>query len=318
MITKSINRAIIELQKENVIAIPTETVYGLAANAFSETAVHKIFSLKKRPLHNPLIVHIASLEDLSKIALNIPEKAFQLAKIFWPGPLTMILDKHPDVPSIVTAGKEKVAVRIPNHPVTLELLSQLSFPLAAPSANPFGSISPTCAQHVLDYFKNDLEVILDGGSCESGIESTIIGFENNEPIIYRLGALTIEAIEKEVGPLRFILKNDKSPVAPGMLSRHYAPKTETFLTNDIKSLIKSFPDKKIGVLVFSKSIKDIQIVHSEILSVEGKLEEAAKNLYAALHRLDEKELDIIIAEIMPDNGLGKAINDRLQRAIKKS
>lgn len=317
MITQNINKAITELNQDNVIAIPTETVYGLAGNAFSEVAVNKIFALKKRPLHNPLIVHISSIRDLKTIAINIPIKALQLAQKFWPGSLTLILDKHPDVPTIVTAGNKKVAVRIPNHPLTLELLNQLKFPLAAPSANPFGSISPTCAQHVLDYFSDTLEVILDGGYCEKGIESTIVGFENNEPVLYRLGAITIEEIEKVVGSLKFETKNDQSPIAPGMLSRHYAPKTEIYLTNNIKSLIKTFPNKKIGVLVFSKSIIDSQIIHTEILSNQGKLEEAAKNLYAALHRLDKKNLDIIIAEIMPDISLGKAMNDRLQRAIKK-
>lgn len=318
MITQNINKAITELKQDNVIAIPTETVYGLAGNAFSETAIKKIFSLKNRPLFNPLIVHISKIEELTKIALNIPDKALQLAQKFWPGSLTLILDKHPDIPYIVTAGNEKVAVRIPNHPMTLELLNQLSFPLAAPSANPFGSISPTSAKHVLDYFSDTLEVILDGGTCENGIESTIVGFENNEPTLYRLGALTIEEIEKEVGPLKYKVKNDQTPIAPGMLSRHYAPNTETFLTNDVKSLIKSFPGKKIGVLVFSKSIIHPQIADIEILSPQEKLEEAAKNLYAALHRLDKKNLDIIIAEIMPDSGLGKVMNDRLQRAIKKS
>jgi L-threonylcarbamoyladenylate synthase len=318
MITQNINKAITELIQDNVVAIPTETVYGLAGNAFSELAVNKIFSLKKRPLHNPLIVHISSINDLKTIAINIPDKAMKLARKFWPGSLTLILDKHPDIPYIVTAGNEKVAVRVPNHPLTLELLNQLTFPLAAPSANPFGSISPTSAQHVLDYFSDQLEVILDGGPCENGIESTIVGFENNEPIVYRLGALTIEEIENEVGPVKFNVKNDQSPIAPGMLSRHYAPNTETFLTNNIKSLIKTFPDKKIGVLVFSKPINDSQIIHTEILSNQGKLEEAAKNLYAALHRLDERNLDIIIAEIMPDIGIGKAMNDRLQRAIKKN
>ena len=318
MITNSIELAIQNLKQNDIVAIPTETVYGLAGNAFSEFAVNKIFSLKKRPLHNPLIVHISSINKLDTIAKNIPDKALQLAKKFWPGSLTLILDKHSNIPSIVTAGNDKVAVRIPNHPITLQLLNQLPFPLAAPSANPFGSISPTSAQHVFDYFKNELEIILDGGSCAYGIESTIIGFENNEPIIYRLGALTIEEIEKEIGPLKYKIKNDKSPVAPGMLSKHYAPKTETFLTNNVKTLIKSFPNKKIGVLLFSKSVCNSQIVHCEILSTDGKLEEAAKNLYASLHRLDEKKLDIIIAEIMPDYGLGKAINGRLQRAIKNS
>ncbi len=317
MITNSIEDAAVKLKNNELIAIPTETVYGLAANAYSELAVQKIFDLKKRPAHNPLIVHIKSSNQLNDVAKDIPEKALKLAKHFWPGPLTLVLKKQNHIPDLVTAGKDTVAIRVPNHPITLQLLDKLGFPLAAPSANPFGSISPTCAQHVLNYFSDKLEIILDGGPCEKGIESTIIGFENNEPVLYRLGSISTDEIEKLIGTVTFYNNKQNEIKAPGMLSRHYAPITETFLTNDVKSLIKSFPDKKIGLILFQDQIFDTKNVFKEILSSNGNMAEAAKNLYAALHRLDKGSFDLIIAEKFPNEGLGKSINDRLERATKK-
>jgi L-threonylcarbamoyladenylate synthase len=185
--TTNIATAAQALIKDEIIAIPTETVYGLAGNAYSENALKKIFELKKRPFYNPLIVHIKSTQFLDMVATDIPDMARKLAEEFWPGSLTLVLKKQSHIPDIVTAGKETVAVRVPNHPVALALLEKLEFPLAAPSANPFGSISPTTAMHVSNYFKENLEIILDGGACQNGIESTIIGFENNQPILYRHG-----------------------------------------------------------------------------------------------------------------------------------
>jgi L-threonylcarbamoyladenylate synthase len=318
MITKNIDKAITLLNQENIIAIPTETVYGLAGNIFSEIALKKIFELKNRPFNNPLIVHVKSIDQIQKIASEIPEIAFKLAEKFWPGPLTLVLKKQPHISDLVTANKDTVAIRMPNHKRTLELLQKLDFPLAAPSANPFGSISPTSSKHVLDYFNDKLELILEGGNCEEGIESTIIGFEDNQVVLYRHGSITIDEIEKVVGKITDNSKNDIDPKAPGMFSRHYAPKTDTFLTNNVVELIKSFPNQKIGLLLFQNDIKNPSIKYQEILSKSGDLSEAARNLYAAMHRLDEKNIDIIIAEIMPDSGLGRTMNDRLQRAIKKS
>lgn len=318
MITTDIESAKYELISDGIIAIPTETVYGLAGNAFSVKAVKKIFSLKKRPLYNPLIVHIKSADFLPNVASEIPEIAMKLAKAFWPGPLTLVLKKQPHVPDLVTSGKETVAIRVPNHPLTLRLLEQLDFPLAAPSANPFGSISPTTAKHVFSYFENELNVILDGGECQKGIESTIIGFEDEQPVVYRLGSLSVEQIEEKIGPVMHKTQsNDNAPIAPGMLSRHYAPKTDTFLTTDVEALIKSYPNKKIGVLLFQNRIYQFPTELQEVLSASGDLNESAKNLYAAMHRLDKLNLDLIIAERLPDEGLGKTINDKLERASKK-
>jgi len=316
IISTDINKAIQILNQDDLVAIPTETVYGLAGNIYSEKAIQKIFELKKRPHFNPLIVHVGSLQQLDLLVEDIPEKAKILGNTFWPGPLTMVLKKKDCVPNSVTAGKNTVAVRIPNHPVALQLLQSLDFPLAAPSANIFGSISPTNANHVANYFQNDLQMILDGGNCQKGIESTIIGFENNEPVLYRLGSLSIEDIENSIGKVQIKNNNEKSPDAPGMLSRHYAPKTQTFLFKEIEPFIQSNTNKKIGLLLFDKPSKS-NVIHQEILSKNSDLKEAAANLYAALHKLDKMNLDIIIAQEFPDQELGKSINDRLLRATKK-
>ena len=313
IISKDIQKAVDLLTAEQLVAIPTETVYGLAGNIFSEKAIKSIFSTKKRPFFNPLIVHIPSVNSLDNIVTDIPEKAKKLANAFWPGSMTLVLKKSDKIPDLITANKNTVAVRVPNHPTTLKLLQKLPFPLAAPSANPFGSISPTKAEHVEGYFKNDIKMVLDGGACTNGIESTIIGFENDEPVIYRLGALALEEIEAVVGAIKIKNKKETSPDAPGMLARHYAPSTKTILVEDIASVIKNFSNKKIGVIVFKNSLNNDSLTEI-ILSKKGDLTEAASNLYDTLHLLDKQNLDIIIAERFPDFDLGKSINDRLNRA----
>ena len=227
-ISNDIAKAIEILNNEDVIAIPTETVYGLAGNIYSEKAIRKIFEVKQRPLFNPLIVHIHSTDQLEELVTDIPYNAKILAEKFWPGALTLLLKKKPSVPDLITAGKDTVAVRIPNHPITLQLLKELSFPLAAPSANPFNRISPTSAVHVERYFKHKIKMVLEGGACVNGIESTIIGFENNEPVLYRLGSIALEDIEAVIGSVRVHNKSENAPNAPGMLLKHYAPKTKTF------------------------------------------------------------------------------------------
>ena len=317
MLSKDLNKAKEALLKNELIAIPTETVYGLAGNAFSETAIKKIFELKKRPLFNPLIVHLKSVENLHDIACDIPNIAFKLANEFWPGPLTLVLKKQEHISDLISAGKKTVAVRVPSHPLTLALLDALDFPLAAPSANPFGSISPTNAEHVLNYFGEGLNIILDGGECEKGVDSTIIGFENDQPVLYRHGSISIEDIEKITGKLSITVNSEKSPNSLGMLSRHYAPKTDTYLTENIPELLKSFEGKKVGLLLFQNPIQKNNNISQEFLSKSGDFAEAAKNLYAAMHRLDQNNLDVIIAERLPDIGLGKTINDKLERATKK-
>ncbi|MFD1062881.1 L-threonylcarbamoyladenylate synthase [Winogradskyella litorisediminis] len=323
VISKDIKKAVALLNAEELVAIPTETVYGLAGNIFSEKAINSIFETKKRPHFNPLIVHITDAEKLTDIVSHIPKKAKLLANAFWPGPITLVLKKKAIIPDIVTAGKDTVAVRVPNHHLTLELLNALDFPLAAPSANPFNRISPTSAEHVEGYFKNQIKMVLDGGTCKSGIESTIIGFENDNPIIYRLGSTSIEAIEDVVGKveikntaLKTLSNASENPSAPGMLARHYAPRTTTILVDDVNSAVLQYEGKKIGVLLFKNELESENISFQIILSKSGNLEEAASKLYDALHQLDGANLDIIIAERFPNFGLGKSINDRLNRATK--
>jgi len=316
IISKDISKAVRLLNNEELVAIPTETVYGLAGNIYSEKAINAIFKTKQRPKFNPLIVHIHNVEYLENIVEYIPEKARLLADAFWPGPITLVLKKKNEIPDLITAGKTTVAVRVPNHPVTLELLRQLDFPLAAPSANPFNRISPTTAKHVEDYFINDLKMVLDGGPCQSGIESTIIGFEKDEPIIYRLGSTPIEAIENVVGKISIKNKKEVAPDAPGMLERHYAPTTKTILTDNLQKAIQQYQGKRIGLLVYNDISNDDAIDYKIVLSEEKSLQEAASKLYDALHQLDGQNLDIIIAERLPDYDLGKSINDRLQRATK--
>ena len=316
MITSDLNQVKTALINGDIIALPTETVYGLAANIYLDSALEKVFKLKKRPSYNPLIIHISNAGILEQIAKNIPAKARELANVFWPGPLTLVLEKQDQIPNRITAGKPTVAVRVPNHPIALQLLESLNFPLAAPSANPFGSLSPTSAKHVALYFKEEINFILDGGPCFCGLESTIIGFENDKPILYRHGAISIEEIEKIIGPIKIKNQNSKNPSAPGMLTRHYAPKTQIQINDDISLALAQNPDKKIGVLSFRKNKKIKTEIHQEVLSISGDLNEASKNLYAALHRLDQMNLDLIISSFFPEKGLGKTINDRLKRAIK--
>lgn len=316
IISKDISKAITLLNNEELVAIPTETVYGLAGNIYSKKAINAIFKTKKRPLFNPLIVHIANIDYLETIVAEVPEKARRLANAFWPGPITLVLKKKPTIPDLITAGKTTVAVRIPNHPMTLELLTKLDFPLAAPSANPFNRISPTTAQHVEGYFKNEIKMVLDGGPCQKGIESTIIGFENGEPIVYRLGSTSIEDLEAVVGKVEIKNKKEAAPEAPGMLERHYAPKTKTVLTSHLTETLEDYKDLRIGLLTYNDILNDDAIDFKIVLSESKNLEEAASKLYDALHQLDHQNLDIIIAEQLPDYGLGKSINDRLFRATK--
>ena len=317
MITNDLNQVKAALVNDDIIALPTETVYGLAANIYSRSAIEKVYKLKMRPANNPLIVHISKPSILNEVAKNIPSKALELANVFWPGPLTLILEKNDQIPDRITAGKKTVAVRIPNHPIALKLLNSLNFPLAAPSANPSGSISPTSAEHVSLYFKKELNFILDGGSCLHGLESTIIGFENNNPILYRLGAITIEKIEEIIGPIKVKNQNDSDPSSPGMLSKHYSPKTQIQIIKNICDAVKHNKTKKIGVLSLEKKSRLDSQIYQEVLSPSGNIEEAAKNFYAALHRLDHMNLDLIVTSFFPDKGIGKTINDRLKRAVKK-
>ena len=302
------------LSEGKLVAIPTETVYGLAANALNAEAVFDIFKVKERPAFDPLIVHVPSLECIDKYAMNVPALAYELAKTFWPGPLTLVLPKKSIIPDLVCSGLPTVGLRMPSHPLTLELLNSLEFPLAAPSANPFGYISPTTAKHVNDQLGGKIPYILDGGPCRVGLESTIVGFEGDEILIYRLGGLTLEAIRKIAPNCKLALNTSSNPQAPGMLKSHYASRHPLYI-GEITSLIKKFAGKKIGIISFKDDFSaSSDVVHQEILSPIGNLDEAAVKLFSAMRSLDAFSLDIILSETFPDTGLGRAINDRLKRA----
>ena len=310
---EQISKATELLIQGKVVAIPTETVYGLAANALNENAVTEIFKIKNRPFFDPLIVHIADETEVEKYTTSFSEKAKKLAKEFWPGPLTLILPKNETIPDLVTSGLPFVGLRVPDHPLTLQLLKQLSFPLAAPSANPFGYVSPTTASHVEEQLGSKIPYILDGGPCEVGLESTIIMFENDEsPVILRLGGLSIESIENCIGKVSINIASHSKPNSPGQLDKHYATRTPLKLISEMD--LNTINRSKTGAIVLHIPFDFLPIENQKILSENASLEEAAKNLFAAMRELDNMDLELILTEIFPSTGLGPAINDRLNRA----
>jgi len=316
-IGKDIAEAKRHLEGGGLVAIPTETVYGLAANAFNEEAVTKIFKAKNRPSFDPLIVHTNSLKKIETFVEGIPEQAKKLVSTFWPGPLTILLKKKSIVPDLVTSGLDSVAVRIPNHPMTLELLSQLDFPLAAPSANPFGYVSPTMAEHVNAQLGEKVGYVLDGGACEVGVESTIVSFLNEKPRVLRLGGLAVEKIEALIGEVEINQHSSSAPAAPGMLKSHYSPGKTIVLINDF-SLNNEDNNAEIGAIVFNTPLENIPLENQLILSRSGDLDEAARNLFSSLRLLDQNpNIKTILTEYVPNEGLGRAINDRIKRATAK-
>ncbi len=317
-IGKDIFKAATVLKNSGVVAIPTETVYGLAANALDEKAVAQIFTVKNRPTFNPLIIHIAHKDDLKKYVATVPEVAEKLIEKFWPGPLTLLLPKKANVPHIVTASLPNVAIRVPDHALTLQLLQALDFPLAAPSANPFGYISPTTPAHVQRQIGEKIPYILDGGACHQGVESTIVGFEDNIPVVFRLGAIPLEALQEVAGEVKLFKKSVTKIESPGMLPYHYSPKTPLYITSNVTELLTSFDPQDTGVITFHEQIDNIPAEHVKVLSANADVSEAARNLYSALHDLDGMNLKAIIAEQFPDDGLGKTLNDRLERAGKRT
>lgn len=312
-IGKDIIKAKDFLEEGMLVAIPTETVYGLAANALDPIAVAKIFEAKERPTFDPLIVHISRLSDALNYVTAIHSSLLKLAQTFWPGPLTLLLPKKSNIPDLVTSGLDRVGVRVPDHALTLELLRSLKFPLAAPSANPFGYISPTKAAHVQKQLGKKISYILDGGDCSVGLESTIVGEENGEIIIYRLGGLSVEQIEAVVGKVSVQLNQSSNPKAPGQLKSHYSPKKPVYIGN-LKELQATYSEKKIGAIIFGKSNFLNPNILIKDLSSSKNYQEAAANLFSFLRDLDESDVDLIICELLPEQGLGLAINDRLRRA----
>ena len=313
-----IKRAANYLNDGDVVAIPTETVYGLAASILSEKGIQKIYELKGRPNNNPLIVHVASIEEISKWVEVWPEKAKILADAFMPGPITLVMPKSNKIPHYVTSGQDTVGIRVPNHPLFVELLKSLPAPLAAPSANPSNATSATQAKHVVSYFKSkDLPYVLDGGACTNGLESTIVGFEKNEVVIYRVGAITIEQIERWVGKVKRATTK-KHTLTPGMFTRHYAPKTPLIMIDDLDAYTKQYPEAHVAILYTGKKKKSSNAKITYInLSESDNLEEVGQKLYATLLALDEQSYDALLIQPFPSTDLGITLNDRLTRATAK-
>lgn len=314
-IGQDIQQAAQHLRNGGLVAIPTETVYGLAANAFDPDAVIRIFEAKKRPLFNPLIVHTASADQLTAFAGPVPTPLMQLSERFWPGPLTLLLPRKETIHPVVTAGSPLVAVRIPAHPLTLSLLSAIPFPLAAPSANLFGTVSPTTAQHVADQFGDTLDYILDGGPCKVGIESTIVKMGDDGQVwVLRPGGVPMEALAEVLGYMpKRVRSESETPEAPGMLRSHYAPGIPLVL-GKIDELLPQYAEKKLAILSLNSTFTGNNILTQVQLSTSGDLHLAARHLFGALRDLESCGADFILAEPVPDTGIGIAINDRLQRA----
>ncbi len=298
------------ISEGGVVAVPTETVYGLCANALDGAAVAKIFEVKRRPRFDPLIIHVSSIEEARSLVTNFPRVATELAERFWPGPLTLVLPRGRRVRDIAAAGLPTVAVRMPDHPMTLAVIRKAGVPVAAPSANPFGGVSPTTADHVRLHLGGNIDMVLDGGPCRVGVESTIVSLSEDPPVLLRPGGTTREEIEDITGPLAMPVDADR-PASPGRLSHHYAPKTPLVLCDQVAPPVAACC---AGLLAFRPPSRRDGFAAVEVLSQGGDLREAATNLFAAIHRLDAMNLEVIFAERLPPRGLGAAINDRLERA----
>ena len=311
----NIKRAVEALKSGELVAFPTETVYGLGADGLNETAVAKIFEVKKRPNFNPLILHVSSIEMLNSVASYSSEKVKLLAENFWPGPLTLILKKKEIVPYLVTSGLETVAVRMPNNKIALELINKLGQPIAAPSANSFSKLSPTKAEHVEKQLGDKVNIILDGGKCEVGVESTIIEVTEDSQILLRPGGISKKDIENIIGKLSESILKTTTPNSPGQLEIHYAPNVPIKFYDE--KLLKSFSSLKLGGIFFSEVKKNNYFAVTKILSKNKDFREAASNLFSYLHEMEGLNLDIIFVERIEQNGLGIAIMDRLTKAVNK-
>ena len=300
------------LQRGGIVAIPTETVYGLAGNAYDPTALAKIFEAKKRPHFDPLIVHIAAMDELKNVAAEVPEVARKLAEAYWPGPMTLVLPKTERIPDLATSGLSTVAVRFPNHPIAQKIIRLAGIPLAAPSANLFQHVSPTTAQHVAEQLGNIIDGIVDGGNCGVGVESTIIAFPDGKPTILRPGGITPEMVKAIAGSVEIheSKSNPKGPMlAPGMIDRHYRPQVPLFY-----GPVPENAKLPAGTVRIALGNTASAIPATLNLSPSGNLQEATANLYAFMRQLDKPENQLILVDPIPNEGLGIACNDRLRRA----
>ncbi len=321
MIGTSVSEAASHLKAGKLVAIPTETVYGLAAVIRLDESVLQIFKAKNRPAFDPLIVHVPSLEAVKPLVKEIPPSAEKLAKAFWPGPLTLLFKKSELVSDLVSSGLPTVAVRVPQHDITLNLLRELGEPVAAPSANPFGYVSPTTAKHVEQQLGGALAYILDGGPAQVGLESTIVSCLDNEVKVLRLGGLSLEQLSAVLGfTPRLELSTHSNPQAPGQLDKHYATHTPLFLSENWTSdlLAKKKSGESWALITLGPEFNLPEGCTNYPLSLKGDIDEAASNLFALMRKLDELNFNGIVAQRLPDKGLGRAMNDRLQRAAHRN
>jgi L-threonylcarbamoyladenylate synthase len=311
---ENITKAAHIIKKGGIVAFPTETVYGLGADVFNIKAVEKIFSIKKRPFFDPLIVHISDIKQLDLLVKKVDENILKLAQKFWPGPLTIVTEKNENVPDMVTANLPTVAVRMPNHRAALQLIREAGTPIAAPSANKFGMLSPTNANHVLKQLKN-IDFIIDDGNTEVGIESTVISLNSEGFKLLRPGVISEQDLSTVIKYTdnKFFM-HERGLQSPGLLKSHYSPKIPLYILGEEQVNSSS---KKIGFLTFGTNKEKNNDIVVENLSPTKNLKEAATKLYEALHRLEESGVELIIAEPVPETGIGIAIMDRLRKAAAK-
>jgi L-threonylcarbamoyladenylate synthase len=340
-----IARAAAVIRAGGLVAFPTETVYGLGADALNEDAVRKIFLAKERPADDPLIVHIASASQLPQLARQIPQRAWDLIERFWPGPLTLVLPKTERVPTVTTGGLDTVAVRMPSHPVAKRLIELSAVPIAAPSANRFGRPSPTIAKHVWEDLHGRIDLILDGGPTPIGVESTVLDLTVDPPMVLRPGGVTLEELRAVLGDVQMLdaAHTEAAKRSPGTRSRHYAPRAQVLLVEQgaAEAALKELSGKRVGVLVLRDQASPGPYIFAGQMAGEGEqsrrksgpspcrggaggeviiiqmprsLKAYARRLFAALRELDEQGVDVIVVEKLQERGLGRAIMDRLRRA----
>lgn len=324
----SLDEAARLLRQGELVAFPTETVYGLGANALDGAACAKIFDVKGRPQDNPLIVHVADRKAAQGLTSAWPEAAERCARAFWPGPLTLVLPKGPVIPDEVTAGLDTVGIRLPSHPVALALLKKAGIPVAAPSANLSGKPSPTSGSHVWHDLRGAIPLILDAGTSAVGLESTVLDLSGPVPTILRPGGISKEQLEAVLGPVSVDQPSaERPPKAPGMKYRHYAPKGEMLLLQGNRErVLERFGDeiskahrrlKKVGILCTLESAPELHQLQPDLLYVLGseeRPEEVASNLFEGLRLCDSQEMDLILAEAIEEGGIGMAVMNRLEKA----
>ncbi|MCD5407473.1 MAG: threonylcarbamoyl-AMP synthase [Desulfotomaculum sp.] len=325
----AIKEAAAIIREGGLVAFPTETVYGLGANALDGPAVSGIFKAKDRPADNPLIVHIAAIDDVNLLAAECLPVALKLMKSFWPGPLTLVLPKTKAVPREVSAGLNTVAVRMPDHPVALKLIAAAKVPVAAPSANRSGTPSPTTAQHVWDDLAGVIHGVLDGGATDLGVESTVLDISGETPVILRPGGVTAEQLQQIIGRVEYYsTQQDQPPRSPGIKYRHYAPRAKLMLLEGTAGevarrtleIINNYAasGKQIGILASAENADRYPGIMVLQYGQRDHPATAAAMLYAALRKFDAAGVDIILAEGLPESGLGRAVMDRLRRASQSS